>query len=261
MYIMDSLELWATLLGFSSLMVAVIVVLLYYVYRVITKLGVFFLYFSFVMMAFMLVGASVYLYSPSETSLGVAVGVNMASMILLLAYFFAVAERLTEEFTMREVHYYSLAGLVVLNEGLMGLTFGLAQFGRTPFSDLALALYNSLNSYWFFYPMMAEMLSLYFILLSRRRAPLELFPLIGITAFPPTIFTGLLIWRYTALVMGLGMSALGLTFKSRLRLLYIVTILGVITTVYTPWLFDTSIIAGMVLYYVVSFKAERIARS
>lgn len=257
---MNPIELWIALVGSSSLMVAIIVVLLYFIYKVSTKLGVFFLYFSFTMMAFMLVGASIYLYQPSETDLGIAVGINMVSMILLLAYFFAVAEKLTEKFKLRDVHYYSLASLVIVNEGLMGLTFGLAQFGRDPFTNVESALYNSLNSYWFFYPMMAEMLSLFFILMNKGRAPVELFPLVGITAFPPTIFTNLLIWRGTSIVMDFGLSMLGLTFKGKWRIVYFVTALSVITTIYTPWIFDVTIIAGMVLYYVTSFKAERIAK-
>ncbi|MCH1771239.1 MULTISPECIES: hypothetical protein [Metallosphaera] len=249
------------LIGIASLMVAIIVALLYYVFKVTTKIGTFFLYFAFFMMAFMLVGASIYLFNPTETNLGIAVGVNMASMILLLGYFFAVAERLTERIEFKWYHYYSLSGLVVVNEALMGLTFGLAQFGVKSFSSLVSAVDNSLNSYWFFYPMMAEMLSLYLISLSRGRNNLSLFPLIGISTFPPVIFQNLLIWRYFSLIASLGFSVVGITFKGYWRYIYVVLALGSLLSIITPWLFDLGILAGMIEYYATSFRVERISRS
>ncbi|MCG3109062.1 hypothetical protein L3N51_01352 [Metallosphaera sp. J1] len=248
------------LMGIASLMVAVIVVLLYYVFKVTTKIGTFFLYFAFLMMAFMLIGASIYLFNPTETNLGIAVGVNMASMILLLGYFFAVAERLTDRIEFKWYHYYSLSGLVVFNEGLMGLTFGLAQFGVRSFSSPVSALDNSLNSYWFFYPMMAEMLSLYLISLSRGKNNLSLFPLIGISTFPPVIFENLLIWRYFSLVASLGFSVVGIAFKGKWRYIYVLLALGSLLSLITPWLFDVGIISGMIQYYVTSFKTERVSR-
>ncbi|WP_238842131.1 hypothetical protein [Sulfolobus sp. E11-6] len=148
---------------FASIMALAIATILYSVAIVSTKIGTFFLYFSLTMMLTMLIGASIYLFSPSNETFGIAFGINMASMILLLGYFFAVAENLAERMNFNGYHFYTLSALAVINEVLMGLTFGLAQFGAKPFSTIILGLYNSLNSYWFFYPMMAEMLSLYLI--------------------------------------------------------------------------------------------------
>ncbi|QKR00115.1 hypothetical protein GWK48_06765 [Metallosphaera tengchongensis] len=253
------MENLTVLIGLASLMVAVIVVLLYYVSKVTTKVGTFFLYFAFFMMIFMLIGASVYLFSPSETSLGIAVGINMVSMILFLGYFFAVAERLTDKVTFTWYHYYSISLLTVINEGLMGLTFGLAQFGVAPFSSLVSGINESINSYWFFYPMMAEMLSLYLISLSRGRSRIELFPFIGITAFPPVIFQGILIWKYFSIIMDVGLSLFGIYFKGSWRYLYILAAVGSLSALYLPWIFDVAVIAGMVMYYVGVFRTERLS--
>ncbi|MEM0071937.1 MAG: hypothetical protein QXR86_01000 [Metallosphaera sp.] len=245
----------ALLIFLASLMVVIIVVILYYVFKVRTKLGLFFLYFGFFMMSLMLIGASVYLFNPSQTNLGIAVGLNMTSMVLLLAYFFAVAEKLTENVNLKWYHLYSLSSLVVFNEALMGLTFGLAQFGKEPFLTPVSAMYNSLNSVWFFYPMMVEMLTLYLILLKRGNN-LSLFPFIGVAAFPPVIFQDLIIWRYFSLLASLGFSILGLTFKGTWRYIYLLTTVGSISTLFTPWIYDVAILVGMIAYYVTSFKTE-----
>ncbi|AWR99157.1 hypothetical protein [Metallosphaera hakonensis] len=244
----------------ASLMVTAIVGLIYAVFKVTTKIGLFFVYFGFLMMLFMLVGASIYLFKPTETSLGIAVGINMVSMILLIGYFFAVAEQLSEKINLRWYHYYSLSVFVVVNELMMGLTFGLAQFGVAQFSTVISGLYYSFNSYWFFYPMMAEMLFIYLIALSKGINNTELFPLIGVATFPPVIFQDLLIWRYISLFMTLGFSAVGLMFKGRWRYLYILIIVGVVSTLITPWLFDLAIALSMVEYYVTSFRTEKLSK-
>jgi len=60
----------ALLIPFAAAMVVAIVVVLAYTSRVRTEVGLFFLYFAFIMMITMLVGASVYFLSPGQSYVG-----------------------------------------------------------------------------------------------------------------------------------------------------------------------------------------------
>jgi hypothetical protein len=69
-------------------MVIIIVLILYYIEKIKTYVGVFFIYFSLVMMITMFIGASVYLISPSTLWLAIAFGINTFTMIPLIVYFY-----------------------------------------------------------------------------------------------------------------------------------------------------------------------------
>ncbi|AOL16787.1 hypothetical protein BFU36_08800 [Sulfolobus sp. A20] len=234
----------------ASLMVAIIVIILYYMEKIKTYIGVFFIYFSLAMMLTMFIGASIYLFSPSSTSLAIAFGVNMAIMISALAYFFIIAEEIAKiRFNGQRIHVVFFSILVVINEILMGTTFGLAEFGSVRFSTPYDAFYNSVNSYWFFYPMMAEMLAFYLIHYLRGLTFREIFPLIGVAAFPPTAFN-YTDWFYSAVVLSLGFSALGiLSSKRLLRYIYSALALTILLTLINPIPYDALIITSMIIYY------------
>lgn len=247
---MDDVIFLTILSLFASVMVAFIVLILYYIEKIKTYIGVFFIYFGLLMMLTMFIGAVIYLYSPSNTSLAIAFGVNMAIMVSVLAYFFIVAEKIaSQRFNGEKKHILSFAILVVLNEILMGTTFSLAQFGLKYFLTLYDAFNTSINSVWFFYPMMAEMLAIYLIHYLKGFYFKELFPLIGIATFPPTVFN-FTDWVYSSLVLSLGFSLLGvLTAKNIWRYIYIVLAIGTITTLLNPVPYDLIIIFSMILYY------------
>lgn len=234
----------------ASIMVAVIVVILYYMEKIRTYVGVFFVYFSLAMMLTMFLGASIYLFSPSTLSLAIAFGINMAVMITTLAYFFTIAEELVNKsFNGLNIHIISFSVLVVLNEILMGSTFGIAQFGREYFITPYDAFYYSINSYWFFYPMMAEMLAFYLIHYIKGMVYKELFPLIGVAAFPPTAFSYFQ-WFYSATFFSLAFSTIGiLTSKGIWRYVYLGVIIGVLLNFINAIPYDLIIITSMVMYY------------
>ncbi|BBD72219.1 hypothetical protein HS1genome_0608 [Sulfodiicoccus acidiphilus] len=248
--------LLAELVPLAGVMVVAIVAVLSYVSRVKTQVGLFFLYFAFIMMITMLIGASVYLYSPSDTTLGVAVGVNMAAMIAALSYFFSTAESLTRRVVLRDFVLGTVAALVVLNEGLMGTTFGLAQFGTSPFSTPFEGFLSSVNSYWFFYPMMAEMLSLYLILERRGVRLGAAYALVGATAFPPTAFD-LTQWRLVTPFLTLMVCGLGLLLsKGVWRGVYAAVAASAMMTFFTEVPYDLAIAVAMGYFYFYALSAE-----
>jgi hypothetical protein len=246
----------ALLIPFAAAMVVAIVVVLAYTSRVRTEVGLFFLYFAFIMMITMLVGASVYFLSPGQATLGVAVGINMGAMVVALTYFFSTAESLTKKVNMNRLIMGSIAALVVLNEGLMGTTFGLAQFGSGGFLTPLQGFLSSINSYWFFYPMMAEMLSLYLIL-DRRGVKLgAAYALVGATAFPPTAFD-LPQWRLITPVLSLGASILGLLGSKRTwRWIYVGVAGTSILTYLNPLPYDVMLPIAMGYFYLYALSSE-----
>jgi hypothetical protein len=234
-------------------MVAVILLILFYIVRIRTYVGMFFAYFGLAMMLTMFVGASVYLYSPSNTSLAVAFGVNMAVMLGLLTYFFAIAEDMQKKkLTHTSLNTMSVSLLLVTNEVFMSTAFGLAQFGPKLFSSPYGSFYYTVNSYWFFYPMMAEMLGFYLIHYLKGEQFPQLLPLVGVTSFPPTAFNtqG---WFPFAVAVSLGASGYGFaySFKGRGLWTYIYASLLITTALLlvTPIPYDVDIVVTMVLYY------------
>ncbi|MEM0305325.1 MAG: hypothetical protein QW685_10035 [Saccharolobus sp.] len=231
----------------ASLMVAIIVLILYYIEKIRTYVGVFFIYFSLIMMITMFLGASIYLYSPSNLTLAIAFAINMSIMIVLIVYFFIIAKKLIHKpFNGEKPHVVVFSFLVVLNEILMGSTFGIAQFGSEYFSTPYNAFYYSINSYWFFYPMMAEMLAFYIIHYIRGLQYKELLPLIGIAAFPPTVFN-YPNWFYSALIFSLIFSVLGV-LSSR-KYIYLALAITILLNFVNAIPYDILIIASMTWYY------------
>lgn len=235
-------------------MVAIIILILYFTTRIKTFIGLFFLYFSLAMMLTMFLGASIYIYSPSNTTLAIAFAINMALMIFLLTYFFAIAENISERsLTNNPINIYGISVLLVANEVLMSTTFGLAQFGPKYFSSAYGAFYYTINSYWFFYPMMAEMLGFYLIHYVKGQQFQQLLPLVGVTAFPPTAFN-VQDWFPFALVLTLGASAYGMFLnRKRERLWWFYIYLSLIFTslllLVNAIPYDINVIIAMVMYY------------
>lgn len=231
-------------------MIAVIVYTLYSVsYKIKTYVGLFFSFFVLIMMITMFLGALIYLFSPTNISLAEAIIINNASMLILLVYLFLNGKKLAKSSSFSSSHIITLSVLTVLNEILMGATFSLADFGIKFFSSLYTSVLTTLNSYWFFYPMMIEMLSLYLVDYLKRNAKKELFPLIGITTFPPTVFN-FSQWIYSSIVISFVLSLLGIiNSKNVWRYVYLITAISILTTLLLPIIFDIVIVIDMVLYY------------
>lgn len=236
----------------ASVMVISIIATIYFIERKIkTLVHVFFTYFILIMMLFMLVGAFIYLYSPSETTMGVAVAINMISMIVILAYFFSQAENLSKETKMTQSVLAPLAVLLVVNEVMMGAVFSLSQLGVSNFSTLYSALNNSLNSVWFFYPMMAEMVATVLIIFtSIPEVDLkDVIPLIGITTFPPTVFR-IPIWVYTSVVFDTAFAILGIVKgKREWKILYFTILISTLAVIFNNYLVFAFAIAGSMVYF------------
>ena len=239
----------------ASVMVFVIVYTLYsMIYRIKSNVGLFFVYFVLIMMVSMFVGALIYLFSPTDVSLAEAIIINNGLMLLLLVYLFLNAKKLAKRLDLSPFHSLSVSTLTVVNEILMGATFSLASFGITYFSSLSSSFLVTLNSYWFFYPMMAEMLSLYLIDYAKGKVRKELFPVIGITTFPPTLFS-FSQWVYSSIIIDLVLSALGIiNSKGLWRYIYLLTAISVISTIVTPVFFDLVIVAVMIFFYFYLFN-------
>lgn len=250
----------------ASIMVVAIIGVIYYIENKLnTYIHLFFSYFILIMMALMLVGAIIYLSSPSNVTLGIAVAINMISMIVILAFFFSVAENLSKQITLSSKILYSLASLLVLNEALMGTTFSLAEFGKSYFFSITEDMAISLNSIWFFYPMMIEMLFTLVIGIVNFNQIGDyvyyVIPLIGIAAFPPTVLN-FNVWIYSALAIDIFLAIYGI-MKSKLiwKILYAILIITLI-----PILFNINIFFGlgiaisMVYFYRSLFMEARIKK-
>lgn len=236
--------------GIASVMVVVIVAILYMSERVKNYAGLYLVYFLLGMMAIMFLSAIYYLYYPSSLSLALAFLTNSIYMVSLLVPFFLIAKKLASK-EYRGGHEIYISVLAVINEFLMGYTFNLAYLGRTYFENTLDVFNYSVNSFWFFYPMMAEMLSLYIINYIRNgNVRKDLFPLIGIATFPP-ILLAVPYWVYSTIAITLGLCLIGL-FNSKemgLRIVYLILVIGTLLTFFTPYLYELAILSGMVLYY------------
>ncbi|WP_422398137.1 hypothetical protein [Sulfolobus tengchongensis] len=231
-------------------MVGIIILILYYIEKIKTYVGVFFIYFSLIMMITMFVGASLYLFYPSTSSLAIAFGINAFLMIPLIAYFLMTIRKLVNRhFRGERTHIVFFSILLVVNEVLMGSTFGIAQFGPSRFITPYYAFYYSINSYWFFYPMMAEMLALYILHYLKGLTYREVFPLIGAVAFPPTAFD-YSEWFYSALIFSLGFSLVGVISSKKIwRYMYSALAVAILLLLINPIPYDILIIISMILYY------------
>ncbi|BDC17668.1 hypothetical protein HS5_05580 [Acidianus sp. HS-5] len=246
-------------------MIIAIVGILYFVENVMRNyVHLFFVYFALLMMALMLLGASIYLYSPSSLTLGVAVGINMVFMIVILGYFFAIADEISEKKTpISDFHKYFIALLLVINEALMGTTFTLAQVGKSIFISPLEDISSSLNSVWFFYPMMVEMLSVFMFAYTTNydsgKLLISLIPLIGITSFPPLLFD-LNIWKLSSIFIDIALGVLGImTSEKSWKYAYLFIILSVITTaINLKPIFCITIASIMVYYYSFIFEKYKI---
>lgn len=239
----------------ASVMVFVIVYTLYsMMYRIKSNMGLFLVYFVLIMMVSMFIGALIYLFTPTNISLAEAIIINNGLMLVLFVYLFLNAKKLAKRLDLSPFHSLSVSTLTVVNEILMGATFSLASFGITYFSSLSSSILVTLNSYWFFYPMMAEMLSLYLIDYAKGKVRKELFPVIGITTFPPTLFN-FSQWVYSSIVIDLVLSLLGIiNSKGVWRYIYLLTAISVISTAVTPIFFDLVVVAVMILFYFYLFN-------
>ncbi len=250
----------------ASIMVSAIIGTIYYIEnKVNTYVHLFFSYFILIMMALMLIGAIIYLYSPSNLSLGIAVAINMVSMIIILAFFFSVAENLSKQVTTSPKILYSLSSLLVLNEALMGAAFSLAEYGNTYFLSVIEDINVSLNNVWFFYPMMVEMLfTIVIIILNFNQLEDYIYyviPLIGIAAFPPTILN-FNIWIYSALVIDIFFAAYGfLKSNSAWKVIYSILVISMIPIIFNVNLFfGLAISISMVYFYQFLFMKIRMTR-
>ena len=238
----------------ASVMVVVIVAILYLSEKVKNYAGLFLVYFLLGMMISMFASAVYYLYNPSSLSLALAFLTNSIYMVLFLVPFFLNAKKLSLR-VYSGGHELFISILAVINEFLMGYTFNLAYLGKSYFNNALNVFQYSVNSYWFFYPMMAEMLSIYIInYLKFNVARKDLFPLIGITTFPPILLNDTY-WVYSTMVISLGLCVIGLTSKDKvLKTVYLTLLFAIVSVILTPLLYEAVILIGMVSYYVRELK-------
>jgi len=240
----------------ASLMVVAIVIILYLVEKVRNYAGFWFIIFLLVMMISMFVSASIYLNSPSSLSLALAFLTNSIVMVAFLVPFFIKAK----ELALRRYNGKNdslTSALAVLNEVIMGYTFELAQYGKSIFSSPLSYFTLSINNYWFYYSMMAEMFTLYLIYYLRgvkREVLTQIFPIVGITASPPILLDNK-VWFYSSLLMSLGFCALG--FRSRLNYLYVAMAIALLTTFFTPVIYELILLYSMYTYYTIVFSVAR----
>ncbi|MEJ2775372.1 hypothetical protein WIW90_03935 [Sulfolobaceae archaeon RB850M] len=240
----------------ASLMVVAIVIILYLVEKVRNYASFWFIIFLLVMMISMFVSASIYLNSPSSLSLALAFLTNSIVMVAFLVPFFIKAR----ELTLRRYNGKNdclISALAVLNEVIMGYTFELAQYGKYIFSNPLSYFTLSINNYWFYYSMMAEMFTLYLIYYLRgvkREVLTQIFPIVGITASPPILLDDK-VWFYSSLLMSLGFCALG--FRSRLNYLYVAMAIALLTTFFTPVIYELVLLYSMYTYYTIVFSVAR----
>jgi hypothetical protein len=237
-------------------MVVAIVIILYLVEKVRNYAGFWFIIFLLVMMISMFVSASIYLNSPSSLSLALAFLTNSIVMVAFLVPFFIKAK----ELALRRYNGKNdslTSALAVLNEVIMGYTFELAQYGKSIFSSPLSYFTLSINNYWFYYSMMAEMFTLYLIYYLRgvkREVLTQIFPIVGITASPPILLDNK-VWFYSSLLMSLGFCALG--FRSRLNYLYVAMAIALLTTFFTPVIYELVLLYSMYTYYTIVFSVAR----
>jgi hypothetical protein len=237
-------------------MVVAIVIILYLVEKVRNYAGFWFIIFLLVMMISMFVSASIYLNSPSSLSLALAFLTNSIVMVAFLVPFFIKARGLA----LRRYNGKNdslISALAVLNEVIMGYTFELAQYGKSIFSNPLSYFTLSINNYWFYYSMMAEMFTLYLIYYLRgvkREVLTQIFPIVGITASPPILLDNK-VWFYSSLLMSLGFCALG--FRSRLNYLYVAMAIALLTTFFTPVIYELVLLYSMYTYYTIVFSVAR----
>jgi hypothetical protein len=237
-------------------MVVAIVIILYLVEKVRNYAGFWFIIFLLVMMISMFVSASIYLNSPSSLSLALAFLTNSIVMVAFLVPFFIKARGLA----LRRYNGKNdrlISALAVLNEVIMGYTFELAQYGNSIFSNPLSYFTLSINNYWFYYSMMAEMFTLYLIYYLRgvkREVLTQIFPIVGITASPPILLDDK-VWFYSSLLMSLGFCALG--FRSRLNYLYVAMAIALLTTFFTPVIYELVLLYSMYTYYTIVFSVAR----
>ncbi len=240
----------------ASLMVVAIVIILYLVEKVRNYASFWFIIFLLVMMISMFVSASIYLNSPSSLSLALAFLTNSIVMVAFLVPFFIKAK----ELALRRYNGKNdslTSALAVLNEVIMGYTFELAQYGKSIFSSPLSYFTLSINNYWFYYSMMAEMFTLYLIYYLRgvkREVLTQIFPIVGITASPPILLDDK-VWFYSSLLMSLGFCALG--FRSRLNYLYVAMAIALLTTFFTPVIYELILLYSMYTYYTIVFSVAR----
>jgi hypothetical protein len=237
-------------------MVVAIVIILYLVEKVRNYASFWFIIFLLVMMISMFVSASIYLNSPSSLSLALAFLTNSIVMVAFLVPFFIKAK----ELALRRYNGKNdslTSALAVLNEVIMGYTFELAQYGKSIFSSPLSYFTLSINNYWFYYSMMAEMFTLYLIYYLRgvkREVLTQIFPIVGITASPPILLDDK-VWFYSSLLMSLGFCALG--FRSRLNYLYVAMAIALLTTFFTPVIYELILLYSMYTYYTIVFSVAR----
>jgi len=226
----------------AGVMIIAIVFLLHEAERVKSKLGFSLVFFGFVMMITMFLGASFYLLSPSNLSLAEAILINNFTMIAYILLVFPFIKKFKVKFEMSSISSLSVSLLAVANEILMSLTFNIA-------CGVSNLFYFTFNSGWFFYPMMAEMLSIYLIHYIKGEFRKDLFPLIGITSFPPTLIDNAK-WFYSSLAISLALSGLGvINSKGFIRGIYVALILSLLLLFKVYIIYDVVITVSMITYY------------
>ncbi|AWR96932.1 hypothetical protein DFR86_04735 [Acidianus sulfidivorans JP7] len=256
---MESLSL---LIFFASIMVTAIAGIIYYTeMKTRTYVQLFFSFFVLIMMYLMLVGAIVYLYSPSTFSLGIAVAINMIPMIIILALFFSIAENLSRQIILTRKINIAFSLLLVLNEALMGGVFSLAQLGISVFKNVVVDISIPLNSVWFFYPMMIEML--FTIILSSTLSKDTFynliyfaFPAIGVAAFPPTILNFNL-WIFSALGIDMIFVIYGiLKANKEWKILYSLLMISLIPIIFNFYIFFGIMMSVIMVFYYYTILSE-----
>jgi len=189
--------LFLILLVIACSMVALIAWVIRFAPVLVYYTQLFVILFVLTMMVSMFLGASVYLFYPSSLSLSAILGENMFVMVLGLIYVFENLQRPAK--TVSGVWWrFALAILIVLNEFLMGFVFNTAQNGASILklgSDFLKSLVNdSVNNYWFFLPLAAELVSV-------KKITKRLFYvfLAASMAFSPTILTSKL-WHEASMI-------------------------------------------------------------
>ncbi|MEM3671034.1 MAG: hypothetical protein QW767_04740 [Thermoprotei archaeon] len=232
--------------------------------------------FVLVMMLSMFLGASFYMLYPGQISLAYVVGGNMFVMVIgLVIILNSFGEESAEKPFNRRLWTPIVSVLLILNESMMGLVFHQAQDGLllapTPAGQLTGLVDLSVNTYWFFTPMMAEMISAFTMIEARSATINGVYTgLVGATAFPPTLLgypswirVGFLL-TFVALVYSLYIARKPTTRSERLgvSLTTVVLVTMVVAYVLSQWfLFALGIVAAMYWFYNDAFSRKLEARA
>ncbi len=266
--------------GITLVMVYIIARVLKWCAGISSQLDALLALFVLAMMASMFGGAVVYFWSPSSTTLLIAVLINTVVMVtaflpILGALVKAAASPQRAPAPLRSKTWFTglVISLTLLNEFFMGWTFNLLSGIPKPPIDLGSAseyFSQIVSSYWFVFPMALEMLLTSIMLRSKIRGDILL--LVGIQSaimlFTPTavpnhtwsflsafvgsaLMSTLFGWVYWDIYLRGGVERSLESYTLRLVLIYTLMMVGLYmwSSDGGLWVFALSVVLEMILYF------------